>query len=344
MVDIRPKRSGSFLDPETWYLTAHAYGQRLWSVCKGRKGLFLTLTYKRSRYVDAGDLYHRQSNAEEKHIKCFMQRLQRRLRLSLTGKWVRKMEFQRGGWVHWHLIILDVERIESDVLAEAWGHGFVKVRKITKKRVLYTCKYVGKGGCSLPAWLYGERPRSVRIVQSSPGFWPDEDRKPSRYCPIYAKYGPPPPPRSPVYRPIGEALRQARGVTIRDRSAHITFSRRCDPAAFMLALGRRARCVGAVEGRWIRYDCDVRVAEDAAASLAARSGPSGGFQAPPRSGVNLSGTGERHGCDLEELRLATLKRQWWIEGALEEEALQQWRQEAWPDDARCEAAKAHEWN
>jgi hypothetical protein len=339
MVDIREKRVGSFLDPASWLKVGCAYGHRIWNVCKGRKGLFLTLTYKRDRYADPLDLYRRQS--EEKHVKCFMQKLERRLRQSLTGKWVRKMEFQRGGWVHWHIIILDVERIESDVLASAWGHGFVKVKKLTKKRCIYTCKYVGKPGVGAPAWLYGERPRSVRIIQSSPGFWPAEDRKPSTYCPIYAKYGPPRPQRIGGFRPIGAGLREGRGCTIRDQRQHKCFSIKCDPAELLAQLGRRAKCLGNVKG-WLRYACDVATVEEAAAACGSRASERAVRTPAPRSGaLNLRGTGQRHGAGedggqtaAERMWREFLDWAWWMEETWREDAMEAWRQETWPDDAQ----------
>jgi hypothetical protein len=347
MVDIREKRVGSFLDPASWAKLGYVYGQRIWKVCKGRPGVFVTLTYNRDGYAGPLDLYRRQS--EKKHIKCFIQKLQRRLGYSLKGRWVRKMEFQRGGWVHWHLIILGEKFIPQEMLESCWPHGFVSLRALTKKRVFYTCKYVGKGGIGVPAWLYGEPPRSVRIIQSSPGFWPEEDRKPSTYCPIYAKYGPPPPQRIPGFRPIGAGLREGRGCTVRDQRQHKCFSIKCEPAVLLAELGRRAKCLGNVKGGWLRYDCDVAMVEDAAAAIgwasaaaaARRRPPEGGGGAPRSGAFNLRGTGQRHGAGedggqnaAERMWRVYLNWAWWVETDYRESAMEACRQETWPDDAK----------
>jgi hypothetical protein len=86
------------------------------------------------------------------------------------------MEFQRGGWVHWHLIILDVHRIPHALAAELWGHGHVWLRKLSPRNVKYCTKYTVKAG-DVPSWLLMERPRSVKVIRCSPGFWGREPAK-----------------------------------------------------------------------------------------------------------------------------------------------------------------------
>ncbi|MEQ8835441.1 MAG: hypothetical protein RID07_01405, partial [Lacipirellulaceae bacterium] len=187
-VAVREKTSDSWLDPRCSGLVGFKVAQRLWRHCIGKRGLFLTLTYDRTPYKDAVDLYRTQS--EEQHVALFMRRLSRFLGVSLKGKWFCKMEFQQDGYVHWHIILLDVDFIDAKECARIWSHGFVKIKKITKKRVFYTCKYLTKDGKPMPSFLLLERPRSVKVVRVSPGFWKDtKPAKPKEYDP-YDDYGP----------------------------------------------------------------------------------------------------------------------------------------------------------
>lgn len=141
-------------------------------------GLFLTLTYDRSKYADARELYD--EARDQRHVRRFVHRLERLLGASLKGKWLRKMEFHEGpeGWLHWHVLLDWRSSIPHDVLTKAWGHGHVWVGKATRSRIRYTCKYVAKTLDDLPGWLLAEPARSVKIVAVSPGFWDEGDVEP----------------------------------------------------------------------------------------------------------------------------------------------------------------------
>lgn len=133
-----------------------------------RSFLFLTLTYKRDEYDGPEKLWR--AAKEKRHFSRFIDRLERRLGRNLRGKWFAKIEFQEGGWLHWHVVLESKERIENSVLREVWGHGFVNVRKMTKIGARYVCKYVSKGS-TIPDFLLDERARSIKITRTSPGFW-----------------------------------------------------------------------------------------------------------------------------------------------------------------------------
>jgi hypothetical protein len=170
---------------------------RLTKRCNGERGVFLSLTYNRNAYDTPRDLYRAAST--EQHVAMFIRRLSRALGHKLTARWICKMEFQAGGWVHWHLIILGFTRIPHEIIASCWQHGYAWVSKLNPERIRYLAKYVAKGG-SLPAFLYGEPPRSVKVVRTSPGFWsePGKTRPPEHTRPK--------PVRLTAYRSIGEAL------------------------------------------------------------------------------------------------------------------------------------------
>src|SRR5690606_20307089 len=101
-------------------------------------------TYERREGETPEELFRRSS--EERHVRKFIERLSRVMGQSLTGRWICKLEFQRGGWVHWHLIIVGCSSIPHRRLAKAWSHGHVWVQRCTKARVKYFAKYIAKGG------------------------------------------------------------------------------------------------------------------------------------------------------------------------------------------------------
>ena len=176
--EIRRCHVRSWLDPEYSRVLAMRYGRRLTERFDGKRGLFLTLTYKRDCYADPRDLYRCQS--EQRHLREFVRRLAKYLGEGLTGKWCAKMEFQRGGWLHWHVVVETSKRVAPGDWPRLWPHGFGKAQRLNRVRCRYFCKYFAKNDESLPAFLYFERPRSVTIIRSSPGFWgdspaPDDD-------------------------------------------------------------------------------------------------------------------------------------------------------------------------
>lgn len=207
-IELRTRRSNSWLDLKRGKALAAELGEKLVHRCKGQSGVMLTLTYRRDEYQTPRDLYHAAS--QDRHVRRFIERLSLVLGESLTGRWICKLEFQRGGWVHWHLILVGVEHIDHTMLTQIWGHGFVWIDRVTPKRLRYVCKYIAKGE-ELPAFLLHEPIRSVKVIRVSPGFWgevipapdePDHDRPPKgwklRDC----------------YQPIGAALEKSENSTV----------------------------------------------------------------------------------------------------------------------------------
>lgn len=280
MIRVRVKRSGSWLDPECAGLLGAQLAKRLWqrvrlARAEGEGGTFLTLTYRRVPGEDDRQLWRRQQ--EEKHVAMFMRRLSRALRADLRGKWLCKLEFQEDGYVHWHIVLLGRDFIEHALLERCWTHGYVWVERLNQKRVTYLCKYVAKAG-KIPAWLYGERPGSVRVVRVSHGFWRDRTPRPSTYCPIWAKYGPPPlQSLHGCYRTIETALKASRGVVVRSEDG--TYSVPCEPAEFFARIQRRCTRPPAPDKHgWLKLYCTSEEANRVA--VACRRGTADRAAAP----------------------------------------------------------------
>ena len=178
MIQLKQRGTGSWLDPRSSKSLAAKLSTRLVERCRGEKGVVVTLTYRREEFGDSRELYR--AAQEEQHVPLFLRKVSRHLGESLKGRWFCKMEFQKGGWVHWHILILGVRRISQEWLTEAWGRGHVWIDRVNPKALTYLTKYVAKPG-GVPSWIYFERPRSVKIIRVSPGFWqisdadPDED-------------------------------------------------------------------------------------------------------------------------------------------------------------------------
>jgi len=192
LVKQRPCRS--WLNRETSPAISAALAQRLVDRCRGESDvLMLTLSYERSAWQwDPERLFHAAS--DEQHVPLFFRRLQKYLGGSLKGRWLCKQEFQRGGWVHWHIILVGVPFIPHDDLTRLWGYGHVWINKAKRSRLRYVCKYASKDA-DIPAWLYAQRLRAVKIIRVSPGFW-QRDGTATAAC-LSA---------SPVADPAGEVL------------------------------------------------------------------------------------------------------------------------------------------
>lgn len=90
----------------------------------GKSELWLTLTYRDSPMTDSDRLY--------KDFKRFMRRLRSKVNKELA--YIVVIEPQASGSLHAHLLLktLDKSRlyIANEVVAKAWGQGFVNVRRL----------------------------------------------------------------------------------------------------------------------------------------------------------------------------------------------------------------------
>jgi hypothetical protein len=210
MIEFRVRSSRSWLDAKYGKILAHDLAERLVARCAGQQVLKIELTYQREEYSDPADLYYRAG--EHRHVRRFIESLRRYLKTDLTGRWLCKMEFQQGGWVHWHLLLLGVSYIDHTDLMNLWGHGYVWVRRADEAELRYVCKYIAKDG-EFPAFLYLRPIRSVKIIRVSPGFWGESTSKPKRED----DDDEPAPIKLPAYVTIGEMIeRGAEAIVCRD--------------------------------------------------------------------------------------------------------------------------------
>lgn len=272
MIELKVTGTESWFDPNSARKLSASLGRRLWDRCEGHRGLFVTLTYRRDEWEDAKQLYRAQS--EEQHVPLFLRKVARHLGDSLKGRWFCKLEFQRGGWVHWHIIILDVNRIDHAVLSDLWGFGHVWVRRLNARNVKYCTKYTVKAG-DVPAWLYLEKPRAVKIIRVSHGFWEEGEPDSGPVPPDpYDEYGPVPQRIDGVYVPIGEKLERAKGRWVaRDEHGHYVRGQ-CDLSQLLVSLMERGCGVVGNRAGWIVVDAtleDLARAGTAAERLAQAS-------------------------------------------------------------------------
>lgn len=276
MIAFRVRSSRSWLSAQFGRSASRALAERLIERCQGEKGLFLTLTYKRDEYEDPQDLYRRAS--EEQHVPMFIRKLCKALGRSLRGQWMCKLEFQKGGWVHWHLLVLGVTFIPHDVLTACWDRGHVWVEKMNPRSIYYVCKYVSKDG-DLPTFLYLERSRSVKIVRVSPGFWKDTVQREPYESPWPAG-------KMPFYLSIGEVLERAEGtVQVMDPQSGNILSVRLAAALFLAWLFKQCpdlRAEGYKQGWCYFSGADVRIL-DSLPPLPGTGGAGGVGAAPPGS-------------------------------------------------------------
>jgi len=286
MIEIKQRGTGSWLDPRSSKALAAKLSTRLADRCTGEKGVVITLTYNREEYESSRALYH--AARDEQHVPLFLRKIGRRLSETLTGRWFCKMEFQRGGWVHWHIILLGVSRIDHAVLKEAWGRGHVWITRLNPKALTYLSKYVAKPG-GVPPWIYAERARSVEIIRTSPGFWckeqggedevypfivPDEDLEdPYPYGHLHPDEPEPPEPArytADIYEPIGSKIeRQRERCVARD---HLGRSARGDVDLGVLLVVLMEMGCGTIGRRkgWLVVDADLSTLARAEAVAARR--------------------------------------------------------------------------
>lgn len=180
-IRIRRNICMTWLDPEGGKRLARALQKRLQTKLdldprKTRQSRFVTLTYDRCPYGDEGQYQlWQQAHRGDGHIRQFIRRLERHTGRKYTGQWIAKKEFQDGGWLHWHLIFYDTGNISIEELTAAWGHGHCHIERINKDASSYIAKYQAKPG-DVPGWLYDLPGRSLKLVQSSPGFWAHEQQ------------------------------------------------------------------------------------------------------------------------------------------------------------------------
>jgi len=240
---IRQVDIGSWFSPDSSRRLCAELSDKLIERFKGKKGVFLTLTYDRAPYSSPVEVYR--DSGTERHVRLFIRSLGKMLGENLSGKWICKLEFQRGDWPHFHLLIETSSRPTADQVSRAWGHGFVHVARIRTRRLRYFAKYVAKPG-ALAGWVLAERTRSVKVIRTSPGFWPvSRKAKPSSAIPC--KRHPP-----TAYVTLGDKLARTSTVLIRSGRRFRRFRLAYHEAVTLLASDRA--CFGNRCGAWTSVD------------------------------------------------------------------------------------------
>lgn len=271
MIEIKSIGTRSWLDGRSARALSAALSWRLQERCKGEFGVFITLTYDRTKYAGPVDLYRR--CAEEQHVPLFLRKVARFLGEDLKGRWLCKLEFQKEGWVHWHILLLGVRKIPHAALKRLWSHGHTWVSRLDKRTVRYTCKYAVKAD-EVPAWLYAERPRSVKIIRVSPGFWgePAREKKAKEPDPYETV-----PMQLPAYQTIGDRISHTedRIVARDDRGSYRQV--RVDLGTLLGRLLEASCAIVGRRGKWLVIDATLdefeTAAERAAADAASAAAP-----------------------------------------------------------------------
>jgi hypothetical protein len=154
----------SYRGPD-WFTTAGVLKKRKMIEAKGlpsfRLWRFLTLTFSRKRFDDPLTAYL----AGKAKLRKFMHAAREAGLWKSDAKWCWKLEFQKDGWAHWHLLVERRERFcwtDFKTLNRLWGFGRVNVRMIRNQDFLYQFKYAFKPVLSddaerhafvVPAWF-----------------------------------------------------------------------------------------------------------------------------------------------------------------------------------------------
>jgi hypothetical protein len=261
MISLRVPGLKSWFDPRSVPALSFELCTKLRTRMANKRGLFITLTYNRDDYESPLDLFYAQK--ERQDVPKFIRRLQKYLGTPLSGLWMRKMEFQTNGWVHFHMVLDYRKTIPHCKLTELWGHGHVWVERWSEHMAGYLSKYIGKGD-KVPGWILSMKPKTIKIVASSPGFWgnppqPKREKPPKQF---WAGLG--------MYIPIGARLEQYNQSTLarvkiapnndtgdkeeQPRCKYFTLN--VDIGTLLVFLMQHNVQLSGSEDRWVDIDCD----------------------------------------------------------------------------------------
>lgn len=221
---VRPYRNGGWLTTQGARLRGRQLSERLKERIKGRGGLFLTLTVK----DDGGGIEEAYDEVQRnKGVSRFFKELSDRTGVNFAGRWICKLEFTKKGMLHFHILIMDVRYIAHAVIEECWGRGFVWVNQFYPDRSdgvsayfsKSTCSYVGKA-LHIPHWVRQRPVGSIKVVRTSPGFWPKK-RVFSKKGDCQVAQESCPKTGLPIYVPIGHQIVQSNSrCTLEDTTSN----------------------------------------------------------------------------------------------------------------------------
>lgn len=111
---------------------------------------FITLTLNRDLFDSPLEGYL----AGKDKIRRFLNAARKENLWSTSARWCWKMEFQRDGWAHWHLLVDRTAKFTEAQLTrigELWALGRTNVERVQENDFLYTFKYAFK-----PVFVEGE--------------------------------------------------------------------------------------------------------------------------------------------------------------------------------------------
>lgn len=162
--------------PHSWW---HPEGRRSMVRRLEQKGfpqlfgwLFVTLTIDHSEFAsddkEPGQAEREAYEAGCDRIRRMMDSLRERYSIP---RYFWKFELHEDGWPHWHMGWECSSFIHNDEVADAWGLGYTKTKRVKKTRDFrYLFKYVVKGNDTIPDWVL-DYPGRIRVFQTSRGFY-----------------------------------------------------------------------------------------------------------------------------------------------------------------------------
>lgn len=172
--DIWRDGCGSWACPSCCVVLGAELRRRLLKRLDGERAILVTLTIDRSKFASPVEAwrYIKRQKCIPRSIADFYGAHG----LSGNGAWISKMELQRGGWPHWHCLLIvpeDLQLPRKGAFDEFWEHGFSNVRW-RGGSVGYFTKYIVKD--ATPEDLHvlktsGLPVKGVRWVTAARGFW-----------------------------------------------------------------------------------------------------------------------------------------------------------------------------
>jgi hypothetical protein len=145
----RPRRPSSHIHVRAYYRPSwfSALGVRAKRKRIEAKGLpnfhnwrFITLTIDQTLFYSPLAAYLAASD----HMRRFLYACRKAGLWKNDAKWCWKLEFQRNGWPHWHLLVEKRSKIDYVKLRELWGLGHTDVERVNEKGFRYNFKYAFK--------------------------------------------------------------------------------------------------------------------------------------------------------------------------------------------------------
>ncbi len=156
-------------EPANWFTPKGAFKYYLSYVKKGipetNNWRFITLTIDPNKYIDEKEAFE----IGNRHIKQFLYLMRKRYG---NFKFMRKLEFHKNGFPHWHILAGITSKIDLDFIRKIWGKGRIDVERIKPSTKGKTFDYLFKYACKkqhIPQWV-GEQNR-FRFVSFSKGFF-----------------------------------------------------------------------------------------------------------------------------------------------------------------------------